>query len=135
MDICTFDLDRVSYCEWYVCANELINFIEEWWSKMRIPNTLKPKFAFVGGEDLIRSPSGLYKGIEYVDFVDKVMMVPRDIEDKKREKYPLATDVEILPHFNRGLSSTKVRALLQQQHFELENLLDSRTLEYLRNKK
>lgn len=97
----------------------------------------KLNFAFVGGEDLIRSPSGLSKGVQYVDFLDKILVVPRDASPMKRKKYlqyPLANDIIVLDKADTegSVSSTRVRQLLKDQKFkELEKILNPETLNYL----
>jgi len=133
-DMCKIDMNRERYCEWYVCTNELINIVRkslESYSSYNFEDRLK--FAFVGGEDLIKSPSGLYKGINVVDFVNEIMVVPRDVDDKKKQKYKLANDVVILKS-NKSLktySSSKVRKFITDKNYSaLEECLHTKTLEF-----
>lgn len=138
MDVCSIDFDRKSYCEWYVCAKELIELIHDYFKNCLNSifdyEFIKPrlKFAFVGGEDFIRSPSRLYKGVECVDFLDKILVVPRDINEEKREKYRLSEDIVVLDHYDKSISSTKVRKLIENKDVdELKRILHHRTFEYL----
>jgi len=126
VDACFMDLYRVSYCEWFVCADELMNLLRD--NFRNIPF----KFVVVGGEDLVRSPGQLYKGTKVVDFVDMIMMVPRGLDEEKRKRYPLADDVIVLPEADVTMSSTKVRQCLKDKNFQqLEHDLHPNTLKYL----
>lgn len=133
-DVCKIDTNRERYCEWYVCTNELTNIVRkslEPYNSYNFGNRLK--FAFVGGEDLIRSPSRLYKGINIVDFVDKIMVIPRDVDDKKKEKYKLADDIVVLESNKsfKTFSSSKVRTFIADKNYSaLEECLHIKTLEY-----
>lgn len=142
MDLCTIDLDRESWCEWFVCVKECINLFLCAWNivtgfkesgffreGIEVPEL---KFSFVGGEDLIRSKNGLHKGVNHVDFLDKIFMVPREVEACKKVKYPLSQDVEILDYIDLTMSSTKVRQLIEDKNYEeLEKALHPKTLAYL----
>ncbi len=127
LDACLTDLYRVSYCEWFVCAQELMNMIRHFFPKVNF------KFAIIGGEDLVRSPGQLFKGTSVIDFANLIMMVPRGMEEEKRKKYPLANDVIVLDEADTNLSSTKVRKCLTEKNFsELEKDLHPNTLNYLK---
>jgi len=139
MDLCTLDMYRKSWCEWYVCVSELINMINYWWryiissgflnEDIEIPDL---KFALVAGEDLVRSNSGIYKGVKHIDFVDCILFVPRQIDAKKRLMYTLSSDIKKLSFNDLTLSSTIVRQLLKEKRFdELEKILHPKTLSYL----
>lgn len=126
IDVCFIDLHRISYCEWFICSNELINLLRD-----TFPDT-NFKFVVVGGEDLVRSPGQLYKGTKVVDFIDMIMMVPRNMDEEKRKRYPLADDVIVLPEADVAMSSTKVRQCLKDNNFQqLEHDLHPNTLKYL----
>lgn len=126
LDACFIDLFRKSYCEWFVCAYELMNLVRDHFKDVSF------KFAIVGGEDLVRSPGQLYKGTQVVDFADMIMMVPRGLSNDKRIKFPLADDVVVLPEADIGMSSTKVREYLKTKNYnELEKALHPNTLKYL----
>lgn len=136
-DLCTLDLNRKSWCEWFVCVSELANMLRFLWNynvafDKEIPHALKLKFAFVGGEDLVRSKNGLYNGCDFVDFIDRIFVVPRDVAIEKRVNYPLSDDIRILMMRDATLSSTTVRRLLKEKKFEeLEKVLHLNTLAYL----
>jgi len=126
LDACLIDLYRVSYSEWYVGAQELMNMLRYMYPKTNF------KFAIVGGEDLIRSNGQLHKGIKVVDFADMIMMMPRGMDEEKRKKFPIADDVKILEESDKDRSSTNVRKYLKEKNTaELEKHLHPNTIKYL----
>jgi citrate lyase synthetase len=59
-------------------------------------------------------------------------MVPREMDQEKRNRYPLADDVIVLPEADIAMSSTKVRQCLKDKNFkQLEHDLHPNTLKYL----